>query len=126
VPFCDLARDANTLSAFLATRDVPGTAIPDHIAGSRGTACARAAWEAALIHAWPGCTAGLPHKGQSTPFKNTVRYNERESLAFLLGRTPSNFATALRAFTELKALAGPAFRPTSLLDFGSGVGSTLW
>lgn len=42
----------------------------------------------------------VPLTEDQTPFKNTIVYREREALAYLLARSPSNYAATLRVLHE--------------------------
>eukprot|EP00056_Hartaetosiga_gracilis_P017783 m.8470 g.8470 ORF g.8470 m.8470 type:complete len:458 (-) comp6102_c0_seq1:210-1583(-) len=58
-------------------------------------------------------------------YKNTLRYRLRESVAFLISQGPSTYATTLRVLNELK-MRDPSFAPKSIVDFGSGTGTSSW
>lgn len=52
----------------------------------------------------------------------TVEYNQNAVLSYLLNRVPRTFATAVRIMIEIK-YKYPNFKPTSMIDFGSGLSS---
>lgn len=52
--------------------------------------------------------------------------DERTRVLYLMSRLAPEYAAVYRVLHELRARAGPGFRPRSLLDFGSGVGSVAW
>lgn len=54
-----------------------------------------------------------------------IQYNQKIAFEYLVGRTPAEYATLYRIFYEL-AKRDPDFKPTSLFDFGSGIGSVVW
>ena len=54
-----------------------------------------------------------------------VDYNEYQSLLYLFGRAPQEFAAIMRIFKEIQK-RDPNFQPRSYFDFGSGVGTGLW
>ncbi|XP_078725072.1 ribosome assembly protein METTL17, mitochondrial [Lampetra fluviatilis] len=54
-----------------------------------------------------------------------LRYDEAMSLTFMAARMGGCHAATVRALIEIKKRV-PDFRPTSLLDFGSGTGSSVW
>jgi len=54
-----------------------------------------------------------------------VVYDSVNSSAYLVGRAPGCYAAVLRALSEIK-VRDPNFRPNSLLDFGSGCGTSVW
>lgn len=51
--------------------------------------------------------------------------NQFKCLLYLLAKFDENYAVLLRVFNEIY-LRCPDFRPKSLLDFGSGVGTVFW
>ena len=53
-----------------------------------------------------------------------VVYDEYNSAAFLLGRSFACYATILRVLSEIDKRTN--FVPTSILDFGSGTGTSIW
>eukprot|EP00040_Diaphanoeca_grandis_P021508 m.114676 g.114676 ORF g.114676 m.114676 type:complete len:468 (-) comp28364_c0_seq1:65-1468(-) len=63
-----------------------------------------------------------PMKTEYLPWLN---FGPRESIAFLAGRQPICYAAITRVLEELK-LRKPDFSPKHILDFGSGVGTTMW
>ncbi|GBN15875.1 Methyltransferase-like protein 17, mitochondrial [Araneus ventricosus] len=54
-----------------------------------------------------------------------IEYDYYESLAYLAGRLPSNYASIYKVFSEINSIL-PSFQPKSFFDFGSGVGSAVW
>ncbi|KAG5682987.1 hypothetical protein PVAND_012301 [Polypedilum vanderplanki] len=54
-----------------------------------------------------------------------VNYNDYQSLLYLFGRAPQEYASLIRIFNEIKR-RDPNFKPTSFFDFGSGVGTGVW
>ncbi|KAI9143549.1 mitochondrial small ribosomal subunit Rsm22-domain-containing protein [Paraphysoderma sedebokerense] len=54
-----------------------------------------------------------------------LSYGNREVLAYLSCRMPATYASIYRVFAELRLLV-PDFNPSSVLDFGTGPGTTLW
>jgi ribosomal protein RSM22 (predicted rRNA methylase) len=43
----------------------------------------------------------------------------------MITRTPAQYAALCRVFNEMK-LRDPSFKPKTLFDFGSGLGSVTW
>lgn len=54
-----------------------------------------------------------------------INYNTYNSLIYLVGRSAPEFAVLTRIFAELSA-RDVNFKPRSLFDFGSGVGTVTW
>jgi len=54
-----------------------------------------------------------------------VEYDENVSAAYLLMRAATNYSSSYRVLNEI-FMRDPSFRPTSLLDFGSGIGTNVW
>ncbi|KAK6629232.1 hypothetical protein RUM43_003049 [Polyplax serrata] len=54
-----------------------------------------------------------------------IMYDSFTSFQYLIVRAPSDYATLRRVFNEI-LLRDKEFKPQSLFDFGSGVGTTLW
>lgn len=54
-----------------------------------------------------------------------VTYTEHNCLLYLFSRAPPEYAVLYRIFREI-ALRSPDFKPKSLFDFGSGVGTVTW
>lgn len=52
-------------------------------------------------------------------------YSAREALAYLVARQPHVYANTARVLHEIY-MRDPLFEPTSMLDFGSGVGTAVW
>lgn len=52
-------------------------------------------------------------------------YNERASHLYMATRLPSNYACLKTVMREIRDL-DPSFEPKSVLDFGSGMGTTIW
>jgi len=57
--------------------------------------------------------------------KFRVIYDKAHVVAYLLCRMPFTLNVHVRLFTEI-SLRLPDFHPTSVLDFGSGLGSGIW
>nr|CAB3263769.1 methyltransferase-like protein 17, mitochondrial [Phallusia mammillata] len=68
-----------------------------------------------------------PHKnGWSTEYNwKQIVYDEYIAAAYLVGRTPAVYAVILRVLSEIKKQC-PDYIPQSLLDFGSGSGTSVW
>lgn len=54
-----------------------------------------------------------------------VNYNDYNSLVYLIGRVAPEYAVLIKIFAEI-ATRDPEFRPRTLFDFGSGVGTVTW
>ena len=54
-----------------------------------------------------------------------VNYDNTNSIVYLLARVAQDYASLVRVFQEIKKRQ-PGFKPQSLFDFGSGVGSVIW
>lgn len=54
-----------------------------------------------------------------------IKYEVYNSLVYLLGRAPAEYAVLLKIFGEI-AYRDKEFVPRSLFDFGSGVGTVTW
>lgn len=54
-----------------------------------------------------------------------VEYTTYVGKQYLINRMIAEYAALKRIFSEL-ALRNPDFKPTSLFDFGSGVGTVTW
>jgi ribosomal protein RSM22 (predicted rRNA methylase) len=52
-------------------------------------------------------------------YKPTIKYGDREAVAYLGGRHPMGYAATTKVFDELASRC-PDFLPTKVLDFGSG------
>lgn len=52
-------------------------------------------------------------------------YDERAALMYMATRLAPNYASLKTVMNEIKFL-DPEFRPKSVLDFGSGLGTTIW
>lgn len=52
-------------------------------------------------------------------------YTEHTALVYLLGRFAPEYAVLTKLFTEIK-MRDEYFKPRSVFDFGSGVGSAMW
>lgn len=52
-------------------------------------------------------------------------YDEYASALYMAVRLPANFACSKTVMNEIKA-ADPSYEPRSVLDFGSGMGTTIW
>eukprot|EP01134_Creolimax_fragrantissima_P005844 CFRG5844T1 len=56
---------------------------------------------------------------------NTLTYGVNEGVAYAVGRLPSVYASTYRVFLEIYC-RDYHWAPETVLDFGSGVGSTMW
>lgn len=54
-----------------------------------------------------------------------IQFDEHESLLYLLGRAPQEYAVLLKIFKEIEK-RDPTFKPQSFFDFGAGVGTGTW
>lgn len=54
-----------------------------------------------------------------------INYNIHNSLLYLMGRSAAEYAVLIKIFGEI-ASRDPEFKPKSLFDFGSGVGTATW
>lgn len=54
-----------------------------------------------------------------------ITYDENMSLVYLAARMAPNYAVIYRVLQEIQRRI-PGYKPTSLLDFGSGLGSSVW
>ncbi|KAF8795141.1 Methyltransferase-like protein 17 [Argiope bruennichi] len=63
--------------------------------------------------------------GDYVNWGSNLLYNYFQSLAYLAGRLPANYASIYKVFSEVKSRL-PLFQPRSFFDFGSGVGSAIW
>ncbi|XP_072013959.1 ribosome assembly protein METTL17, mitochondrial-like [Amphiura filiformis] len=54
-----------------------------------------------------------------------IKYDETKPMTYLLARLAPNYAVTYRVLNEIKKRV-PDFRPQAVLDFGSGLGSTVW
>lgn len=54
-----------------------------------------------------------------------VVYDVNNALAYLMGRAALDYAVLVRIFSEIAA-RDPDFKPRSLFDFGSGIGTVTW
>ncbi|KXN73611.1 hypothetical protein CONCODRAFT_3427, partial [Conidiobolus coronatus NRRL 28638] len=54
-----------------------------------------------------------------------VQYGELESLGYLGGLFPSAFGACKRVFEEL-VIRDKSFKPTKIMDFGTGPGTAIW
>lgn len=54
-----------------------------------------------------------------------IDYDDYKSVVYMAGRLPPNFA-ALKAIFNGISKDDPSFKPESLFDFGSGIGTVLW
>nr|XP_027198741.1 methyltransferase-like protein 17, mitochondrial [Dermatophagoides pteronyssinus] len=52
-------------------------------------------------------------------------YNNHECASYMAARLPANFAVLSHVFNEIRN-EEPDFQPTSVFDFGSGIGTTIW
>ena len=71
-------------------------------------------------------SARAPAGTAPSKYLSAMQYGDREAVAFLAGRQPVCYAATLRALAELKARAPAGWAPASVLDFGSGLGTTSW
>ena len=54
-----------------------------------------------------------------------VNYDDATSIHYLVARVAPNFASLSYIFREM-SLRDPDFKPRSLFDFGSGIGTVTW
>lgn len=54
-----------------------------------------------------------------------VLYDVNTALVYLMGRAAPEYAALVRIFAEI-ACRDPGFKPRSLFDFGSGLGTVTW
>ena len=64
-------------------------------------------------------------KNQTSYNWKQIIYDEINAAAFLLGRSPGCYAACLRVMSEINKNVRD-FKPTSMLDFGSGTGMSVW
>lgn len=55
----------------------------------------------------------------------SINYNQYNSLVYLIGRCAQEYAVLSKIFSEL-SIRDKSFKPKSLFDFGSGVGTVSW
>ncbi|KAJ9052881.1 37S ribosomal protein S22 [Entomophthora muscae] len=67
-------------------------------------------------HKRPPLNASVPH---------ALSYGPPETIAYLAGLMPSTYATLYRVFSEIR-VRDSRFKPTRVLDFGTGPGTSLW
>ena len=56
---------------------------------------------------------------------NIIIYKRRHALGYLVSRLPGTYAATYRVLKEISSRV-PQFKPKTILDFGSGIGSTYW
>ena len=54
-----------------------------------------------------------------------VNYDESSSIQYLVARVAPNYGQLSYVFQEI-SLRDPDFKPHSLFDFGSGIGTVIW
>lgn len=54
-----------------------------------------------------------------------IVYNDHKSLLYMIGRSVPNYAVLHTIFNEI-CTRDENFTPKSVLDFGSGIGTTMW
>ncbi|XP_076352557.1 ribosome assembly protein METTL17, mitochondrial-like [Tachypleus tridentatus] len=54
-----------------------------------------------------------------------IDYTSHQGLLYLAGRLAPDYASLVQIFSEVKK-QDPEFKPKTVFDFGSGVGSTMW
>lgn len=54
-----------------------------------------------------------------------IQYDDYSSVVYLAARLAPNYASMLTVFNEIKK-SDPTFSPKTILDFGSGVGATMY
>lgn len=54
-----------------------------------------------------------------------INFDKLTCLTYLVGRSVQNYGVLCKIFTELKS-RDKDFRPQTLFDFGSGVGTVMW
>jgi ribosomal protein RSM22 (predicted rRNA methylase) len=55
----------------------------------------------------------------------SINYTQAHAVAYLYSRAPYTYMTAKRVLGEI-ILRMPNFKPTSVLDYGAGLGSAIW
>lgn len=63
-------------------------------------------------------------EGQRQEF--VLNYQREHAIAYLYKKMPYNYMVIRRILNEVKLRMPPSFKPESLLDYGSGLGSGLW
>ncbi|KAL3275930.1 hypothetical protein HHI36_020664 [Cryptolaemus montrouzieri] len=56
---------------------------------------------------------------------NPIKYDIRNCLLYLVGKSPADYAVLVKIFSEIKS-RDSEWKPRSLIDFGSGVGTVTW
>lgn len=77
-----------------------------------------------LLHKLTSNNPNCSKKENPYNWKQVV-YDEYNAAAHLISRSPAVYASVLRILTEIKRNC-PSFFPLSLLDFGSGTGTSVW
>ncbi|XP_056647957.1 methyltransferase-like protein 17, mitochondrial isoform X1 [Diorhabda sublineata] len=54
-----------------------------------------------------------------------VKYDARNALLYLIGRSAAEYSVLVRIFSEIES-RDPDFKPRSIFDYGSGVGTVTW
>lgn len=54
-----------------------------------------------------------------------INFDKLTCLTYLVSRSVQNYAVSRKIFNEIE-LRDKNFRPQTLLDFGSGVGTVMW
>lgn len=54
-----------------------------------------------------------------------INFDKLTCLTYLVSRSVQNYAVSCKIFNEIK-LRDKNFKPQTLLDFGSGVGTVMW
>ncbi|XP_028130761.2 methyltransferase-like protein 17, mitochondrial [Diabrotica virgifera virgifera] len=54
-----------------------------------------------------------------------IKYDINNSLLYLIGRSAAEYATLVKIFGEIET-RDPSFKPKSIFDYGSGVGTASW
>lgn len=57
--------------------------------------------------------------------RTTIEYGQRETMAYVASQMPFAYAPLARILSETRDRL-PDFRPSSLLDFGTGPGTAIW
>lgn len=55
-----------------------------------------------------------------------LEYQREHTIAYLYKKMPYNYMVAKRILSEVKQRMPSKFKPTSVLDYGAGLGSGLW
>ncbi len=70
-------------------------------------------------------TAKTRSKNDAKRYWKQIDYDETGAWSYLLGRAAYDYATVYKVLKEV-GRREPDFKPRTLLDFGSGVGTAIW